>query len=330
MDMMIERTISLPEGYRLRVPCRDDIPELIALMAACDRAQVGTADPYTEDDILDEWRGRTLETDAWVVVAPDGRIASYGLVMDVGHGQIHTDGYVHPEHQGRGLGTALVRLMEARARELIAAAPEGTRVVAGNGVHLGDAAARAILEREGYTLARCFWRMEITLDAPPAPPEWPAGITVRTMVPGQDERAVFEAVEEAFQDHWGHVPRSFEQWITRTTRADFDPSLWLLAMDGDQIAGATLSRVHPAGGWIGSVAVRRPWRRRGLARAMLRQAFGLFYARGVRTIGLGVDSESLTGATRLYEEAGMHVARQYVIYEKELRPGRDLSVRDLD
>ena len=86
----------------------------------------------------------------------------------------------------------------------------------------------------------------------------------------------------------------------------------------------------PDMGWVDVLGVRRPWRRRGLALALLHHTFGEFYQRGKRKVGLGVDAQSLTGATRLYEKAGMHVQRQYATYEKELRPGEELSTQSVE
>ncbi|MBF6590553.1 MAG: GNAT family N-acetyltransferase [Ktedonobacterales bacterium] len=320
---------TLPVGYSTRAPQHDDIPAILALMAACDIAALGTADAYTTEDILDDWSHLNLARDAWVLITPDGALAAYGTVIDYGHGQLHADGYVHPSHRGRGLGTALVRLTERRARDFIAAAPESARVVLGNGLLMEDEAARAILEREGYTLARAYWRMGIALDAPPPEVVWPVGISVRTFVRGQDDHPVFDAVQEAFSDHWGHVPRPFADWVRRFERSDFDPSLSLLAMEGSEIAGVALCAQRPDMGWINTLGVRRPWRQRGLGLALLREAFGRLYARGERRVGLGVDAQSLTGATRLYERAGMRVTMRIASYQKELRPGRDLSVQAL-
>jgi len=115
---------------------------------------------------------------------------------------------------------------------------------------------------------------------------------------------------------------------------DFDPTLWLLAMDGDQIAGISLNAAQadddPDVGWVSSLGVLRPYRRKGLGLALLQHSFAEFYRRGKRKVGLGVDAYSLTGATRLYERAGMHVARQFSTFEKELRPGHELSTQSVE
>jgi mycothiol synthase len=127
-------------------------------------------------------------------------------------------------------------------------------------------------------------------------------------------------MQEAVTEHWGHVPTTFERYAARHfERESFDPSLYLLAMDGEAIAGAVLCQVRPDMGWIGGLGVRKPWRRRGLGEALLLRGFAELYGRGIRHVGLGVDAENATGATRLYEHAGMRVSREWIEYEKELR-----------
>jgi ribosomal protein S18 acetylase RimI-like enzyme len=178
--------------------------------------------------------------------------------------------------------------------------------------------------------------MVIELDSPPPAPDLVEGITMRPFVRYQEEPAVIRAVRDAFRDHWGYVEGPFEDELKESlywmeNDRYFDPSLWFLALDGDEIAGVSLCypiRIEdPDMGWVSTLGVRRPWRRKGLGLALLRYSFGEFHRRGKRKVGLGVDADSLTGATRLYEKAGMHVHRQYASYEKELRAGVDLSTQ---
>jgi mycothiol synthase len=178
-------------------------------------------------------------------------------------------------------------------------------------------------------------QMGIEMNEPPPEPVWPAGITVSRFIPSADNyHAVHTVIEEAFADHWGHLPIEVELWMHWiNTDEDHDPSLWFLAMDGSEIAGAALCRPKltedPDMGWVAELCVRRPWRRQGIGLALLHHAFGEFYRRGKRKVGLGVDAQSLTGATRLYAKAGMHVARQHILFEKELRPGEELSTQSV-
>jgi len=178
--------------------------------------------------------------------------------------------------------------------------------------------------------------IDINSGAPRGAPEWPEGIVVRAMRVGQDERAAIQAVRESFRDHWAYVEQPFEEEFERWQHfmkndKDFDPAIWFLAWDGDEVAGVSLcwpkTNGDPDMGWVGTLGVRRPWRRKGLGLALLRHSFGEFHRRGKKRVGLGVDAHSLTGATRLYEKAGMYVARVYNVYEKELRPGVDLSTQ---
>ncbi|MGE5251406.1 MAG: GNAT family N-acetyltransferase, partial [Bacteroidota bacterium] len=110
-----------------------------------------------------------------------------------------------------------------------------------------------------------------------------------------------------------------------TSGEEFDPSLWHIAWDGDQVAGYSLCRFRSGIGWVGTLGVRRPWRKRGLGMALLQHSFGEFHRRGMKTVSLGVDAANPTGARRLYQKAGMQIAAQYVIYEKEYRPGREFE-----
>lgn len=326
LDMGTSATLS--RQYTVRAPSRDDIPAILALIAACDIASDGVSDPFTEEELITSWRGLDLARDAWLVIAGDGALAGYLalLLHDAEYGWIESDGYVHPEHRGRGIGTALLRLAEARARELISVVPADARVVLQGGMTLADEAAPSLFEHEGFRVARYFWRMAITMDAPPPAPEWPEGVSVRTCERGQDERVFFETLEEAFRDHWGHPPRNYDEWYARSVESSsYDPALWWLATAPDgEPAGAIRCHRQPDGtGWINTLGVRRPWRSRGLGRALLLQAFDAFYRRGVRDVALGVDAQNPTGATRLYERAGMRVVRRYAIYRKVLRPGVD-------
>ena len=178
----------------------------------------------------------------------------------------------------------------------------------------------AELRRLGFHEQRHSLRLKIELADEVPEPRWPDGITVRTFRP-TDERALYDANHEAWQDMSDPMDETFEEWQHWTTkRASFDPSLWFLAFSGDEIAGFSLCDAPKEGrGWIPILGVRRPYRRRGLAEALLRHSFRAYAARGVRRVDLGVDASSPTGATRLYERAGMRVYRDTVFLERPVR-----------
>jgi GNAT superfamily N-acetyltransferase len=312
----------LPDGYTVRPAELADLDAVLELVTACDLADYGEPD-YTREDLLEELEEVELPTDSWLVHAPSGQLAGYMKLSYRNHVSIEADGYVHPDQQGKGIGTHIVARAELRARELAPLAPPGIRVTLGVATNSANERAAALLRSRGYTLARRFWRMAIEMDAPPNPPELASGITIRTVRDGEDYQPIYEAQQESFRDHWGFVSRPFEAWMRRTTGSSFDPSLWFLAEAGGEIAGIALCSTFLEQGWVQTLGVRKPWRRRGVALALLRHAFGEFYQRGRRIVALGVDSESPTGATKLYEKAGMRVIRQFDIHHLELRPGRE-------
>jgi mycothiol synthase len=244
----------------------------------------------------------------------------------------------HPAHRRRGIGTTLTQWGEGRVAEQIALAPPSARVTVGCDTVSTDAAGAELLLELGYQQIRSGYEMKVEMASPPPLPLWPAGITVRSMRPNQEEESVFRAVEESFRDHWGHVEQPFAEhfaaWLHHVrNHPAYDPDFFLLAMDGDEIAGFALcfpkDLEYPDMGWVNWLGVRRPWRRRGLALALLHHTFGACYRRGIQKVGLGVDASSLTGATRLYEKAGMQVYRQWDFYQKELRAGEDLTTQQL-
>ncbi|MEW6239750.1 MAG: GNAT family N-acetyltransferase [Chloroflexota bacterium] len=317
----------LAPGFSLRPASWADLAPVAQLILDVCTADGDPTVAVTPEELAREWKnpGFTLERDAWVVAAADGRVVGYEeFVNRHAHASLNGDGYVHPTYLGNGIGTAMLRALEARAREEVQLAAPDLRVYIRNGMAVTDTLGRRMHENEGYRAVRYSWRMEITLDGAPPAPNWPAGVELRPFVLSDHDRAVFEAHEEAFSDHWGHTPGTHETWQHRMTgRDDFDPSLWFIAWDGDRIAGYSLCRFRMGIGWVRTLGVRRPWRKQGLGLALLYHSFGEFHRRGMMTIGLGVDAQNPTGATRLYQKAGMHVANEYVIYEKELRPGRE-------
>jgi ribosomal protein S18 acetylase RimI-like enzyme len=180
---------------------------------------------------------------------------------------------------------------------------------------------RAVLSRHGFEVVRTSFTMEIGLETPAEDPVWPGGLASRPFREGE-ERAVFDAYVEAFADHWGFVPESFADWCTWNFGPDRGTSLWRLVEDRGELAALCLSTPSRGDdetvGWVNVLAVRRPWRRRGLGRALLLESFGLFRSMGRLRAGLGVDSENTTGALALYESVGMRATSRSDTWERVL------------
>jgi mycothiol synthase len=327
----------LPEGYMDRAPRLEDTEAVVDMFNAASRKLLGVEQVTVEEQRIEfESPGRSLEEDFRVVVAPDGTMAGYIEVFGLAEPftSLYCWGRVHPAHEGKSVGSYLLEWAEGRARKALPLSAPELRVALWAFCHTIDTQAQELFTNQGFKLLRHNLRMVIELDGAPPEPVWPEGIVVRTVVPGQDEYPAFVAGREAFEDHFGHVLRpleeEFQTWQHRlASSSDYDPSLWFLALDGEQIAGGSLCFKtvdnDPSFGWVASLSVRRPWRKRGLGLALLQQSIAEFYRRGYRKVGLGVDAQNLSGAVRLYEKAGMRSDPQHqmTIYEKELRPGNN-------
>jgi mycothiol synthase len=323
---MLPAMRGLPEGFSTRAPTREDAEEVAILISACQIADTGETYMSVEE-MHDDWHSLDLAEEAVIVTSPDGRTAAYADVFNRSFVIVSIYGYVHPDYRGMGLGSYLVAWGERWTRDRMPQAQVNARVVAQHYINSANEAARRLLENSGYTPVRGIYVMETKLEEAPPLPHWPADISVRTFVPGRDERAVYEAVEDAFRDMWGRPRGTFERFVGMTKAESFDPSLWFLALEGDEIAGVTLCKTLAGEGWVDVVGVRRPWRNRGLGLALLRHAFTEYHRRGTPRVSLSVDAESVTGAPRLYGRAEMRVRESYVIHLKELRPGVDLGKR---
>ncbi|MFL5917386.1 MAG: GNAT family N-acetyltransferase [Gaiellaceae bacterium] len=301
---------SPPDGLSLRHATTDDAPAINELITAADLAVQGWSES-SEPELLGWWRMMDLEQSSWVL-HDDGAIAAYAVAF--AHGDtLELDGFVHPDRQGRGLGAWLVQRAEARAREL-----EKPRLHAWS--LAGDGRAHRLFELSGMRELRRFYRMMIDFDGPPAEPQWPEGLRVETFEE-EDAQAFHEALLEAFADEWNFVAMPFEEWreLRIVKDPDFDPTLWFIVRERGEIAAVLRGEPDRSGaGFVGALGVRKPWRKRGIALALLQHAFGEFYRRGKPRVSLGVDAENPTGATRLYERAGMYVAYEAVTHGKDL------------
>jgi mycothiol synthase len=326
----------LPDGYTVR-PARLDEVDALAHLFTVDAAERGLPEYTAEELSIDlQTPGLELEKDTRVAVTAEGALAAYADVWTIlSVNQYPTVwGSVHPEHRDRGLGSHLLDWGIARAHHVMDDLPPGARVAARSFVTEDWEPARRLLEDAGFRLFRHSLDMRVELDGEPPAPEWPDGIVLTPYDHPKDAEAAYHAIDESFSDHFGHVKVPFEEDFALFRHREFedeefDPAFWFFAMDGDEIAGIACCRRRDWSekdlGWVTTLGVRRPWRRRGIALALLRECFVRFHAHGRTAAGLSVDASNLTGAVRLYEKAGMHIHRRHDRYELELRPGRDLG-----
>jgi mycothiol synthase len=292
----------------------DDADGVAALLSARDRFDFGETDPiaFTGEELREWWRvdEARLDHDAWIAVR-DGTVLAYARARSERDlANLEDESCVHPDVRGQGLGSELLDLAEGWARE---------RGLKRLHAHVVNADGRRLLESRGHELVRYFWRMEIDLAEPPAEPEPPEGFEIRAYRAGDDDVALHAMHQESFAEHWEFTPEPLDKWLSwRSGRSDYAPELWRVAAAGDDVVGAALCFGDRNLGWVLDLAVSPRARRHGLGLALLRSGFRALAGRGHTHVGLEVDSENESGATRLYERAGMRVTRRYATYEKRL------------
>jgi mycothiol synthase len=308
----------------MRPPSADEADAIADMINAESMELVGFA-IASADWIRSGWGpGTNIERDFAVVLAGDGDLAGYLFVQfDEPYEEVFGIGAVAIGHHGRGLGTAILAELDRRARA-IAEGRDGVALRVGT---LSDEPlVAALMTAHGFREVRRFWSMWLTFEGAPPPPDEVPRIAFRTLVPGQ-EREVHACLAEAFEDHWGGGIRPLEPWLYAhvETSPHYDPEYWQLAWDGDVLAGALtaalVSDENPDYGSIDLLGVRRAYRGRGIAEALLRRSFVSLYAAGREGAMLIVDSESQTGATRLYERVGMTPRPRFSAWERALTQG---------
>jgi mycothiol synthase len=305
--------------------------ELISTVNAHDQSQ----DWYpTEASLRVDWQPRPAFDPArdTTFVDVDGRFVAGGIVdwRERAGKIIHSCSiWVLPEYRRRGLGTRILTWLETRARASLADGTGGSTElphVLGGWVDAEDAAATSFAAAADYAPIRYGFQMRRPLDLPIPEVPMPEGLEARPVTPDQ-HRAIWEADLEAFRDHFEPRERDEDDFARFTADPDTDTSLWLVAWDGDKVAGSVLNGIYRHEneqlgvdlGWLDHVSVRRPWRGRGLAKALIARSLLLLRERGMAVAVLGVDAANPTGALQLYERFGFEPHRRWTTVRKPLR-----------
>jgi mycothiol synthase len=287
------------------------------------------------EELAAEWHGNAGLDLADVVVAEvDGEVVAVaGTEHAERDGRIvhHVFGHVDPAWRRRGLGRALLAGNMQRARTTASVrAPAGSDATGGPrelDAWAGDRETghRAILEAVGFRPVRWFFVMRRpTLDGVDVP-DLPDGLEIRPVLPA-DGRTILAAENEAFRDHWGHRGLTEHDVEKTFTMPGLDTSLWVVAWDGTEVAGVVQSWIWDhenrtlgvRRGWLERISVRRPWRRRGLARAITARALVRLRDAGMEEAILGVDAENPTGALGLYDTLGFAVDARSAAFRRPL------------
>ena len=306
--------MDLPVGYRLRAPTHADIDPAAEVLEADQLDDVGEV-VLDANFLRNRWLRPSfdLERNAWIVEDDVGAVVAFGQAARE-ENVVESLGTVHPGHRGRGIGSALLDRIEARATELLAGVPAARFR---HSVNASDDAAAAMLRARGLRPVRHFWHMEIDLVAPLQVESSPDGIRIGEIDDPDDLPEVHGVLTEAFADHWGNYPEPYDQWVDEETGGPgYDPWLWLGATEDGRMLGTLTGNLWGDRGWVGYLGVRRSGRGRGIGAALLREAFARFAARGAHKAVLNVDAENTTGATALYERVGMRVVNRWDLWER--------------
>jgi ribosomal protein S18 acetylase RimI-like enzyme len=315
--------------YTWRPYRREDVPALYQMMLAVDRAEnrnmlLTVEDMATQFD--DPWSN--AETDSLLAFTPDGQVAAMARVFanpqPVEECRAHLWGEVHPAHRGNGLEDFIFEWMEVRGQAKLRDIPFDLPRLMRSGTQddLGDRIE--LLEQRDFRPVRYFYRMRRDLSQPIPDDNAPEGIALRafSLELGAGAR---QALNESFADHWSFEPVSEQDWkMFFMDRSDFRPDLTFIALEGDEVAGICLNVVNRETnerqgrreGWIQDLGVRRAWRKRGVASALLCASMRAFKADGLAYAMLGVDTENPTGALRLYERLGFAPDKRFITFEK--------------
>jgi ribosomal protein S18 acetylase RimI-like enzyme len=308
---------------------KEDFPQMAEVFNAVHAADgldgAGTAEDM--EKVYANLRNSDPDKDM-VVVEVNGKIVGYKRTewwaeLDGTHIYAHF-GFIAPEWRGKGLGTALFRHSEDRIREIAAEQPGDFKRVMETWAYDSQKNLSEIIEREGYEGVRYGFEMvRPNLDNIPDAP-MPEGLEIRPVQP-EHYRAIWEAEVEAFHDHWGMEETQegdYERWLEQTP---FEPELWKVGWDGDQVAGMVRNfvnrefndRHNRKRAYTEYISTRRPWRRRGLARALIAESLRMQKEMGMEESALSVDAENPSGALELYKNMGFEVVRRQTSYRKE-------------
>lgn len=313
-----------------------DIPEIVRVTNA-DLAADGVRERASIGELTSQFRRSSdaFEPMRDILMAESERVVIGTVRIDWidtadGKREFRSRGAVDPAWRRRGVGRSLLTAAVSLMRERLAESPTDRPVVIGMFVDEVQTARAALVRSEGYEPVRWFFEMERSVEGElPAEPVLPDGIELRP-ASRDDAHRIWEADHEAFRDHWGGFDTSEGAFLRWVESAEFRPELFVVAWDGDEIAGAVLNAIYHdenvelgmRRGWLDSVFTRRPWRGRGLARALIVRSLRVIANQGLDTAALGVDVDNPSGALRLYESCGFAVRDRAAAWQRPLGTAR--------
>lgn len=301
-------------GFRVRAATDSDFEAVADILRADELDDAGRATLGAEF-LRNEWNeaGFDLVTDAWVAVDDEGTLLGYGQARRTQPAEVDSWGIVDPACRGRGIGTAILGVIEARAMEMLAGCDEGWFH---HSINAGDGAAAELLSARGLRPVRHYWHMELALSRQLEPGADPPGVNVTDFDPRSDLAELVAVLDEALAEDRGYRRGRFEEWAGREMASPtYDPTLWQVARADRRIVGAVTGE-SDAEGWISFLGVLGASRGRGIGGALLRHLFTKLADRGGESVIVNVDVANSNRATAVYEGVGMNVVKRWDVWER--------------
>jgi mycothiol synthase len=317
-----------PSGVSWRRVTFDDVDaivELYAAIAAADHPEWTETREEIDEELHHSWIDLAADS---VIGEAEGQIVATGLQIATPDPETIVRsiafGGVRPSHRGRGIGRALTEWHRTRGRQHLSVSDLELPGWIMFYVEERNTGQLRLAERLGLPLVRYFTKMErdLALDIP----DLPLADGLRLAIPtAADSPRILEAKNDAFRDHWGSQPSTEEGWTSMMEQPTSRFDLSVIALDGDTVAGFVMTQVYPddfasqgyVGGYIPLVGVTRPWRRKGVAPALLAAAFRRYREEGHEKVALDVDSENPSGALSLYTGMGFEPQTRSVAFVEE-------------
>lgn len=329
----------LKNDFNVR-PARMEDAEIVAdLFNQCSQEIIGKND-FESGELKAGWEASNIEMEKDTITVFDGdKLIGYADVWGFlpPYVRVNTWVRVHPNYKNRGIGWALNKWSESRAMELTQQAEKDLQTFTVSYINVKEKDSMRLLSDLGSKPVRYSWVMEADLPEVFSTLNLPPEIIIRTISP-DEYYDIYLLKEEAFSDHWGHIGTTEEEgWKEFQSEhlqdPNYDSDLWFAAEVNGVLAGFIFGyKSTPMGedyGWVAILGVKREFRKSGIGKALLLHFFHQIKEKGSKKVGLSVDTDSLTGATKLYESVGLRVIEQYVRLEKVLREGIDIRVRNL-
>lgn len=295
----------------IRHPAANDIQQTFDLLMRCKIPEYGL------DALREEWREIDLTQQAWLAFTNQDCLVGYATAT-LYHNGLCYHVYVDPTWESKAVNRMLLQECDRWGSMQIAVRTQSGEAIVTTWIANGNVRDQQAVAEVGFYLVKRTYLMCIEMLHSPSIPQWPEGIRVRSVIPGQDDHSIYDLMTTVFAGT-PLEPTTFEEWRNGMIGgAYFDAELWFVALHEEEIIGSCLCAVYPEvrEAWVRQLGVAKKWQRRGVGRALMLHAFRKFYGRGHRMVKTGVVAD--TGAHQLYEQVGMKRIQQYDEYQKRI------------